>query len=128
MGYLHLLNISTEPGVENSAKVFKKSFIYYVLINLCFTLLKGVYSNYVTMVFLTILLISNKLKSTTWLCLWWFCCQVMSNSCDHMDCEGSAWLLCPWDFPGKNTGEGCHFFFQCCGCMGWAMNESLKCL
>ena len=62
MGYLHLLNISTEPGVENSAKVFKKSFIYYVLINLCFTLLKGVYSNYVTMVFLTILLISNKLS------------------------------------------------------------------
>ena len=21
-------------------------------------------------------------------------------------------LLCPWDFPGKNTGVGCHFFFQ----------------
>ena len=20
-----------------------------------------------------------------------------------------AWLLCPWDFPGKNTGMGCHF-------------------
>ena len=20
-------------------------------------------------------------------------------------------LLCPWDFPGKNTGVGCHFFF-----------------
>ena len=19
-------------------------------------------------------------------------------------------LLCPWDFPGKNTGLGCHFF------------------
>ena len=19
------------------------------------------------------------------------------------------WLLCPWDFPGKNTGVGCHF-------------------
>ena len=19
-------------------------------------------------------------------------------------------LLCPWDFPGKNTGVGCHFF------------------
>ena len=23
-----------------------------------------------------------------------------------------AKLLCPWDFPGKNTGVGCHFFFQ----------------
>ena len=21
-------------------------------------------------------------------------------------------LLCPWDFAGKNTGEGCHFLFQ----------------
>ena len=20
-------------------------------------------------------------------------------------------LLCPWDFPGKNTGAGCHFLF-----------------
>ena len=21
----------------------------------------------------------------------------------------ACWLLCPWDFPGKNTGMGCHF-------------------
>ena len=21
-------------------------------------------------------------------------------------------LLCPWDFPGKNVGMGCHFFLQ----------------
>ena len=21
-------------------------------------------------------------------------------------------LFCPWDFPGKNTGVGCHFLFQ----------------
>ena len=21
-------------------------------------------------------------------------------------------LLCPWDFPGNNTGEGCHFLLQ----------------
>ena len=21
-------------------------------------------------------------------------------------------LLCPWDFPGKHTGVGCHFLFQ----------------
>jgi len=20
--------------------------------------------------------------------------------------------LCPWDFPGKNTGMGCHFLLQ----------------
>ena len=24
----------------------------------------------------------------------------------------SVWLLCPWDFPGKNTGVGCHFLLQ----------------
>ena len=22
-------------------------------------------------------------------------------------------LLCPWDFPGKNTGVDCHFLLQC---------------
>ena len=22
-------------------------------------------------------------------------------------------LLCPWDFPGRNTGVGCHFLLQC---------------
>ena len=22
------------------------------------------------------------------------------------------WLLCPWVFPGKNTGVGCHFLLQ----------------
>ena len=21
-------------------------------------------------------------------------------------------VLCPWDFPGKNTGEGCHLLLQ----------------
>ena len=24
----------------------------------------------------------------------------------------SSWLLCPWDFPGKNTRVGCHFLLQ----------------
>ena len=24
----------------------------------------------------------------------------------------SARLLCPWDLPGKNTGDGCHFLLQ----------------
>ena len=28
--------------------------------------------------------------------------------CDPMD----KWLLCPWDFPGKNTGIGCHALLQ----------------
>ena len=31
--------------------------------------------------------------------------------CDPMDCSppGSS---CPWNFPGKNTGVGCHFVLQ----------------
>ena len=27
--------------------------------------------------------------------------------CNPMDCSLPG--LCPWDFPGKNTGMGCHF-------------------
>ena len=28
-------------------------------------------------------------------------------------------LLCPWDFPGKDTGVGCHFLLQNYKCMVW---------
>ena len=42
---------------------------------------------------------------------WWFSRQVVSDSCDPMDC-GSARFLSPWDFPGKNTGVGCHSLLQ----------------
>ena len=31
--------------------------------------------------------------------------------CDPMDCSLPR-LLRPWDFPGKNTGVGCHFLLQ----------------
>ena len=34
---------------------------------------------------------------------------VLSDSYDPMD---PARLLCPWDFPGKNIGMGCHFLLQ----------------
>ena len=38
--------------------------------------------------------------------------SVASNSfCDPMDRKPTR-LLCPWDFPGKNTGVGCHFLLQ----------------
>ena len=36
------------------------------------------------------------------------CRQVTSNSATLW----TARLLCPWDFPGKNTGVGCYFLFQ----------------
>ena len=31
--------------------------------------------------------------------------------CDFVDCSLPG-LLCPWDFPGKNTGVGCHFLLH----------------
>ena len=34
---------------------------------------------------------------------------VFDSFCNPMDCSR---LLCPWDFPGKNTGGGCHFLLQ----------------
>ena len=35
-------------------------------------------------------------------------CSVMSDSLwPH-----GAWLLCPWDSPGKNAGVACHFLLQ----------------
>ena len=41
-------------------------------------------------------------------------CPVM-QSClilwDPMNCSPTR-LLCPWDFPAKNTGVGCHFLLQ----------------
>ena len=34
----------------------------------------------------------------------------------HVPLSGTLWtvarLLCPWDFPGKNTGVCCHFLLQ----------------
>ena len=42
---------------------------------------------------------------------WWVSRCIMSDSCDPMD--GSPPVsLCPWDLPGRNTGEGSHFLLQ----------------
>ena len=37
--------------------------------------------------------------------------QSCPTLCDPMDCSLTR-LLRPWDFPGKNTGVGCHFLLQ----------------
>ena len=37
--------------------------------------------------------------------------SVMSDSLQPHRLQ-SARLLCPWNFPGRNTGLGCHFLFQ----------------
>ena len=44
---------------------------------------------------------------------WYRCelnCSVMSDSVAPWTL--AARLLCPWDFPDKNSGVGCHFFLQ----------------
>ena len=38
-------------------------------------------------------------------------CSVVSDSLQPYGLQPVK-LLCPWDFPGKNTGEGCHFLLQ----------------
>ena len=41
---------------------------------------------------------------------WWgLVAKSCSTLCDPMD---PASLLCPWDFPGKNTEVGCYFLLQ----------------
>ena len=37
--------------------------------------------------------------------------QSCPTLCDPMSCKPTG-LLHPWDFPGKNTGVGCHFLLQ----------------
>ena len=41
-----------------------------------------------------------------------FRCYVMSDSFATPRSTALQDLLCPWDFPGKNTGVGCHFLLQ----------------
>ena len=43
---------------------------------------------------------------------WYVCvCSVMSNSLKAHGLQHDK-LLCPWDFPGKNTGMSWHFLLQ----------------
>ena len=41
-------------------------------------------------------------------------CAWLLQSCHSVRPHGPqpARLLCPWDSPGKNTGEGCHALLQ----------------
>ena len=39
-------------------------------------------------------------------------CLVVSDSVQPQR-QQTTGLPCPWDFPGKNTGVGCHFHLQC---------------
>ena len=53
-------------------------------------------------------------KSTSWKTIltgWWFSHLVVFNSYDPVDCSPPVSSV-HGDFPGKNTGMGCHFLFQ----------------
>ena len=39
--------------------------------------------------------------------------KLSSDSCKPMRYSPPGFsVLCPWNFPGKNTGVGCHFLLQ----------------
>ena len=44
-------------------------------------------------------------------CSWVLRCLVVSDSVQPHGLQPSR-LLCPWNFPGKNTRGGCHFLLQ----------------
>ena len=51
----------------------------------------------------------------------------MSDSCDPMD-WGPSRLLCPWDFPGKNTEMVCHFLLRRISLrLNWDQPQGLNC-
>ena len=44
-----------------------------------------------------------------------FCCCLLTKLCLTLLQSHGLWsvrLLCPWDFPGENTGVGCRFLLQ----------------
>ena len=36
----------------------------------------------------------------------------MKSFCANVPYKDQTKILCPWDFPGKNTGNGCHFLLR----------------
>ena len=49
--------------------------------------------------------------SNAWSEEWKWSCSVMSDSSRPHELQPTR-LLCPWDFPGKSTGVGCHCLLQ----------------
>ena len=43
----------------------------------------------------------------------YYCCCSVANSCPTVETPQTPTMpLCPWDSPGKNTREDCHFLLQ----------------
>ena len=47
-------------------------------------------------------------------CVCVYVCVLVTQSCPTLRPHGlePSRILCPWDFPGRNTGVGCHFLLQ----------------
>ena len=53
----------------------------------------------------------GQVEKVNWIC----CCVLVAKSCLILlwpDGLQPTRLLCPWNFPGKNTGVGCHAILQ----------------
>ena len=55
-------------------------------------------------------IIFYKFRTTELYYYQWLVAQSCLILCYPMDCSPPR--LCPWDFPGKNIGVGCHFLLQ----------------
>ena len=53
----------------------------------------------------------NKRNPGPLCCCCWIASVVSDSVWPHR--QQPTRLLCSWDFPGKNTGVGCHFLLQC---------------
>ena len=58
---------------------------------------------------------------------WKWSCSVMSDSQQPHGLQPTR-LLCPWDFPGKSTGVGCHCLLQLNGTDTGKSTYLLKCI
>ena len=56
-----------------------------------------------------------------------YCCYVTSVVSDSVwpHRQQPTRLPRPWDFPGKNTGVGCHFLLQCMKVKKWKWRHSV---
>ena len=59
----------------------------------------------------TVVLLKAPLHLST---CWWLQqhCYFIAKSCLALLRTAGRQSLCPWDFPGENTGVGCHFLLQ----------------
>ena len=56
-------------------------------------------------------LLPSEFSIYTCMCVCTLSCSVVSDSL-RLHGLWPTRLLCPWNFPGKNTGVGCHFLLQ----------------